>query len=177
MLPGAVVAWFLRRNRPARPEPLTDWAGGVLSILSLSYLELRLASGPRDSVVIFGMVGLVLAAAGFLATWLVSRWRDEREAVIGTQDWTFGAVGVALVTTFLGTTALFTLSAVRIERRVQAHEPPPRAMQCTSDVLWDEVRKSFAEYQSVPGFEKQKAALEAFLTRNGGVECPELSLP
>ena len=37
----------------ARPEPTTDWAGGVLSILSLSYLELRLAGGPWDSVVIF----------------------------------------------------------------------------------------------------------------------------
>ena len=82
---------------------------------------------------------------------------------------------MALVTTFLGTTALFSLAAVRIERRVQASEPSPRAMQCRSRVLWDEVRESFAEYQSVPGFKKQKAALEAFLTRSGGVECPELA--
>jgi hypothetical protein len=50
-------------------------------------------------------------------------------------------------------------------------------MECSSLVMWDEVRASFEEYQFAAGFESQKAALETFLTRSGGADCPELALP
>jgi hypothetical protein len=50
-------------------------------------------------------------------------------------------------------------------------------MECSSRVLWDEVRATFEEYQFAAGFESQKTALETFLIRSGGLDCPELALP
>ncbi|HLE36654.1 MAG TPA: hypothetical protein VI699_05870, partial [Candidatus Acidoferrales bacterium] len=93
------------------------------------------------------------------------------------QDWASTAVGVGVVATFLATTTLFARLAVRTERWIATDDPPPRAMECSSSVLWDEVRESFEEYQLVASFESQKAALETFLTRSGGADCPELALP
>jgi hypothetical protein len=45
IIPGCIIVWILRRYRPQRSHPLTNWAAGLLSILSLSYLGLKLAGG------------------------------------------------------------------------------------------------------------------------------------
>lgn len=82
-----------------------------------------------------------------------------------------------MVATFIATTVLFSRLAVRTERWIATDGPPPRAMECSSRVMWDEVRASFEEYQFAAGFESQKTALETFLIRSGGVDCPELALP
>jgi hypothetical protein len=177
ILPAAFVVWIIRHNRPDRPDPLSEWTAGLLSILSISYLELIVAGRSLGDAAIFGLVGFALAAVVLLSSWAVTRWFSRTTIEIGREDWTYNAVGAGLVVTFLTTTALFARLAVRTERWIATDDPPPRAMECGSSVLWDEVRESFREYQFVAGFESQKVALETFLLRSGGADCPELALP
>jgi hypothetical protein len=177
ILPGGIMVWILRRHRPQRPHPLTDWAAGLLSILSLSYLGLKLAGGSQESVAVFGLLGLVLALVVVLSSWAVGRWFARRGDEIERRVWASTAVGAGVVATLLATSSLFARLAVRTERWIATDYPPPRAMECDSSVLWDEVRESVREYQSVTGFESQKLALETFLLRSGGADCPELALP
>jgi hypothetical protein len=177
ILPGGIMVWILGRHRPQRPHPLTDWAAGLLSILSLSYLGLKLAGGSQESVAVFGLLGLVLALVVVLSSWAVGRWFARRGDEIERRDWASTAVGAGVVATLLATSSLFARLAVRTERWIATDYPPPRAMECGSSVLWDEVQESFREYQSVTGFESQKLALETFLLRSGGADCPELALP
>lgn len=177
ILPAAFVVWIIRHNRPDRPDPLSEWTAGLLSILSISYLEFTVAGRSLGYAAIFGPVGFALAAVVLLSSWAVTRWFSRTTIEIRREDWTYNAVGAGLVVTFVTTTALFARLAVRTERWIATDDPPPRAMECGSSVLWDEVRESFREYQFVTGFESQKVALETFLLRSGGADCPELALP
>ena len=177
ILPAAFVVWIIRHNRPDRPDPLSEWSAGLLSILGISYLELIVAGRSLGDAAIFGLVGFALAAVVLFLSWVVTRWFFRTTIEVGREEWTYNAVGVGLVVTFLTTTALFARLAFRTERWIATGGPPPRAMECSSSVLWDEVRESFEEYHFVTGFESQKAALETFLLRSGGADCPELALP
>ncbi|HEY4666943.1 MAG TPA: hypothetical protein VIH26_06540 [Anaerolineales bacterium] len=177
ILPGGIIVWMLRRNRAQRPDSLRDWAAGLLGILSFSYLELELAGGLLGRVAVFGLAVFALAALVLLSNSAISRWNVERSTVLQGQESTYSVVGAGLVTTFLATAVLFARLAIRTEQRIGREEPAPRAVECSSSVQWDEVRESFYEYQDVAGFETQKAGLETFLVRSGGVECPELALP
>jgi len=177
ILPGGILIWILRRHQPPRSHPLTNWAAGLLSILSFSYLGLKLAGGSQESIGNFGQLGLALAFVVFLTTWSFGRRFVRRADEPERPDWASTAVGAGLVATFIATTVLFSRLAVRTERWIATDGPPPRAMECSSRVMWDEVRASFEEYQFAAGFESQKTALETFLIRSGGAECPELALP
>ncbi len=177
LLPGGILVWILRRHRPEGPPSLTDWAAGLLGIQSVSYLELKLTGGSLEGVVLFNLAALAPAALVFLAQWAIRPWRIGQPAQLRRQEWGYSAVGAGLVTTFMASTVLFARLAVRTERGIAGEAPTPRPVACRSSVQWDEVRESFYEYQQVAGFGPQKAALETFLVRSGGVECPALALP
>ena len=141
----------VRWNSPTASSEL-GWSALLLLGASAGYLTARTQG--RVSVTL-----LLIAVASIAGMFHFERLSARRRALA------LNAACVAAVVLFAGQTAVFARLADRTERYLASGSPPPRPFRSVGTVSLEDLRQSYREYASIPGFEERKQNLLLYLNR------------
>jgi hypothetical protein len=154
-IPGAVWALLtVCRVRWNTPPVSTEagWSGLLLLAAAAGYLVVR-TEGRLSTTL------LLIAAAS--AAGIISFER----LFAGWHALLLNAAYVAAVALFAAQAMIFTRLADRTERYLASGSPPPRQFRSVGTVSLDDLRQSYREYITIPGFEDRKEKLLRYLDR------------
>jgi len=157
---------------------MTATAAVLLGVILLRLREAAAATGVR-----LGVVAGVIATVSYLG-WQASQFIAHTDRLLMA---TLGAAGVLLVvgiahrraprttgiggrialiaamTVFVVQAVLFVRLGLRTYQHLASGAPPPRAFDYVGASPMDELRVTYREYLSIPGFAQRKAAMRRFL--------------
>ena len=159
---GVVLAswgfWAYRHRSPtsAQAVGLSRACAYVLVSAAALYLAWQFTTvTPASTAVLKAIAGtgaLLVSIRGVMA------WRAKRGSVsLAT------AAAAAALAVFMIQAALFSRLALRTEHHLASGAGPPRAFDYVGASLVDDLRMTYAEYMTVPGFEDRKASFRRFL--------------
>ena len=151
---GVLLGIILLRGRRESAVAVTVRVGVVAGMVAtVLYL------GWQASQVIPGTERLLAAALAAVAVLLVVA--IARRAATSGVGRRIGLV--AAVAIFVVQAVLFVRLGLRTHDHVASGAPPPRPFDYVGASPMDELRVTYREYDSIPGFTKQKAAMRRFL--------------
>ena len=154
MLGVVWVAVTIGRVRWNWPKPRTEITWSALALLGASTGYLLTRSHGRMSLTL--LVIAIAIAAGMFYLERLPAWRRGLAR---------NAAYFVAVILFAAQAVVFARLAGRTERYVASGSPPPRQFGSVGTVSLDDLRQSYREYASIPGFEERKRRLLGYVER------------
>ena len=150
--------WAYRYRSPSAAPAVSLARACTLVLLSATaiYLAWQFAMRPVATAVLEAMLGTVALVAGIRAVSI--RGSDGN----GSRRRATAASVMAMVL-FTLQAGFFARLAIRTEQHLASGAAPPRQFDYVGASLVDDLRMTYAEYLTVPGFDERKAAFRRFL--------------